>query len=213
MRKLVILLTLVLALFSVSAFATTQDFNAFGTGTGLGFGQAENLGYTSLAFPDFTLNTIAYTLQLDAPGYFGASAYELLGNGNNGQGTDLTIDFNAAQNNFGIGLRDFLGYGGTDIVTVYGADDTTVLATYSLALNGSIITFTDNGESAPIGAVNLSQISGEQWSGILQCVSYGPGPGTGSCTPATSTPEPGSLALFGTGVLGLAGMIRRRLSL
>lgn len=33
----------------------------------------------------------------------------------------------------------------------------------------------------------------------------------GSVTPVSATPEPSSFALFGTGILGVAGMVRRRL--
>jgi hypothetical protein len=192
-----VLVLLALALSGVALSATTQDFNDYGASTGLGFGQAENLGFFTLAFPGFTLVAGGSTgLQLDAPQYFGAVNYELLSNGG-----DLTIDFATTQNAFSIDLRDFSGFGGIDTVTVYGADDVTVLNTYSVALDGTIITFSDPGENAPIGAVNLSVISGENWSGILQSVTYD----------ITATPEPGSFALLGAGLLGLAGLARRKL--
>jgi hypothetical protein len=201
MRKFVVLLLLsfALALSSVSMCATTQDFNAYGVASGLGAGQAEDLGIFSLAFPGFTLTAGGSTgLQLDAPGYFGALNYELLTNGG-----DLTIAFAANQNAFSIDLRDFTTYGGTDTITVYGADDVTVLNTYFVNLNGTIATFSDAGESAPIGAVNLSIVNGENWSGILQSVTYNGG----------TTPEPGTLVLFGSSVLGLAGLARRKMNL
>lgn len=198
MKKLGVLLSLslMLALSGTAAFATTQDFNAYGISTGLGFGQAENLGFTTLAFPDFTLSTNAPTLQLDAPGYFGALNYELLGNGG-----DLTITFNAAQPNFSIDLRDFAGFGGTDTIKVYGTDHVTLLNAYSVSLNGTIQTFSDAGENAAIGAVNLSVISSENWSGILQSVTYN----------GTTTPEPGTFLMMGSGLVGLAGVLRRKL--
>ena len=198
MKRFIVALTFVLAAFSVSAFADTQNFNAYGAGTGLGLGEAEWIGASSLAFPAFTLNTTgANGLQLDAPGYFGATNYELLGE------DSLNIDFNVAQSAFAIDVRDFSGYGGMDTITVYGANDTTVLNTYNITLNGSIITFTDSGESAPIGAVSLSDVGGEYWTGILQSVSYG----------TVVTPEPGTLSLLGFGVLGLAGLARRKMNL
>jgi hypothetical protein len=200
MRKLAVLLMLLFALMlsSVAMFATTQDFNAYGISTGLCCGGAENLGLNSLAFPGFTLSTDGIALQLDSPGYFGAVNYELLGNGG-----ALTIAFAATQSAFSIDLRDFGGYGGTDAITVFAADHVTVLNTYFLNLNGTVATFSDAGESAPIGAVNLSVINGEGWSGILQSVTYTAG----------TTPEPGTLVLFGSSVLGLAGLARRKMNL
>jgi hypothetical protein len=84
------------------------------------------------------------------------------------------------------------------MITVFGADDTAVLSTYAVALNKSIITSIASSETAPFGAVNLSEISGEYRTGILQSVTF-------------STPEPAWLSLLGIGVLALAGMLRRKL--
>ena len=156
----------------------------------------------SVAFPGFTLYSTGL-VQLDSPAFDGATNYELLGN----QG-DLTIAFTVPQNSFSISLRDFLYLpggapaGGLEMITVFGADHTTVLSSYAVGLNKSIITSTDSSESAPIGAVNLSEISGELWTGILQSVTFS--------TPDPS-PEPASLSLLGIGVLALAGMLRRKL--
>ena len=195
MKKLVLAFTFTVLLGNTPAFADTQTFNAYGAKTDSGKA-ALNVG-TSLAFPGFTLDTSGFSLQLDPPGWFGAPNYELLGN----QG-DLTIDFTVPQSSFSIRLRDFKGFGGTETITVFGVDDTTVLSTYTVGMDGSITTSTDSGESAPIGAVNLAEISGQFWTGALQSVTFS--------TP-DPTPEPASLSLLAIGVLGLAGMMRRKL--
>jgi hypothetical protein len=201
MKKFVLALTFMVVLGNERAFAdTTQTFNAYGAAI-LPMQGAAIIDGTSVAFPGFTLYAAGGSVQLDSPGYFGATNYEMLGD----QG-DLTIDFTVPQNSFSISLRNFAGFpGGLDMITVFGADDTTVLATYSVWLDASIFTSTDAGESAPIGAVNLAMISDrEPWTGILQSVTY---------STSASTPEPASLSLLGIGaigVLGLAGMLRRK---
>jgi hypothetical protein len=147
---------------------------------------------------------VVYTtglVQLDSPEFDGATNYELLGN----QGD---LRFHCPQNSFSISLRDFAYLPGErlpgdfQMITVFGADDTTVLSTHAVGLNKSMITSTDSSESAPIGAVNLSEISGGFWTGILQSVTLS--------TPHP-TPESASLSLLGNGVLALAGMVRRKL--
>jgi hypothetical protein len=195
MKKLVLALSVAGMLSSLPMFAATQNFNAYGISTGLCCGSAEILTVTSIAFPGFTLSS-ANALQLDAPGYYGAPNYELLSGG-----APLVIDFAATQSSFAIDLRDFDGYGGPETITVFGADDTTVLNTYGLTTSGAVVNFSDSGESAPIGAVELSVVGGEGWSGILQDVTYG----------NTVTPEPSSFLLLGSGLLGAFGAIRRRI--
>jgi hypothetical protein len=197
MKKFVLALTFMVLLGNARAFAdTTQTFNAYGAALLPNQGAA-TLDGSSVAFPGFTLYTNG-VLQLDSPGYYGATNYELLA-----VGGDLTIDFTVPQNSFSIGLRAFRGFGGDEMITVFAADDTTVLATYSVGLDASIFTSTDSGESAPIGAVTLSDFSSTYpWTGALQSVTFS------SLDPA---PEPGSLSLLGVGVLGLAGMLRRKL--
>ena len=192
MRTFLLRSVATLALFGISLCAATVDFNAFGAASGLTDGNAEWLGTNSLVFPGFTLSATGQ-LQLDAPGYYGATNYELVGTG------ALTITFDFSQSSFSTDVRDFSGYGGIDTIWVYGSDGTTLLNTYTVPLDGSIITFTDSGESAPIGTVTFSNVSGEEWSGILQSVTYG----------TTAIPEPASMALVGLGLLG-AGIIRRR---
>jgi hypothetical protein len=196
MKKFVLALTFMVLLGNARAFAdTTQTFNAYGAALLPNQGAAI-LDGSSVAFPGFTLYTNG-VLQLDSPGYYGATNYELLA-----VGGDLTIDFTVPQNSFSIGLRAFRGFGGDEMITVFAADDITILATYSVGLDASIFTSTDSGESAPIGAVTLSDFSTHPWTGALQSVTFS------SPDPA---PEPGSLSLLGVGVLGLAGMLRRNL--
>jgi hypothetical protein len=201
MKKFVLALTFTVLLGNARALADTQTFNAYGASILPEQGVPMNIA-PSVAFPGFTLYSTGL-VQLDSPAFDGATNYELLGN----QG-DLTIAFTVPQNSFSISLRDFLYLpggapaGGLEMITVFGADDTTVLSSYAVGLNKSIITSTDSSESAPIGAVNLSEISGELWTGILQSVTFS--------TP-DPTPEPASLSLLGIGVLALAGMVRRKL--
>jgi len=201
MKKFVLALTFTVLLGNARALADTQTFNAYGASILPEQGVPMNIA-PSVAFPGFTLYSTGL-VQLDSPAFDGATNYELLGN----QG-DLTIAFTVPQNSFSISLRDFLYLpggapaGGLEMITVFGADHTTVLSSYAVGLNKSIITSTDSSESAPIGAVNLSEISGELWTGILQGVTFS--------TP-DPTPEPASLSLLGIGVLALAGMVRRKL--
>ena len=85
--------------------------------------------------------------------------------------------------------------------------------TYWLNLNNAVVNTGDpiywDENSGPSSASqnSLGTIPSESFTLL-----GGSGPGPGSTGPgATSTPEPSSIMLFGSGILGLAGVLRRKL--
>jgi len=198
-KKLITAVAFAFVLASVPAFSTTLNFNSYGASVFPGSGDAECTDQSSIAFPGLTLINPS---QLDQPGYYGAVNYEFVA-GCSGHFAPMTIDFDSGQSAFGLALRDFSGYGGNMTLTVYATNDTTVLDTYNVTFptNGSIVNFFDSGESAQIGAVSLGAVGLDSWSGILNSVTYN----------TTTIPEPGTLVLLGTGLIGLAGSRKRKL--
>jgi len=102
----------------------------------------------------------------------------------------------------------------TGSVTVYDGPDATgsVLATLFLDLNGSycdgILPYTC---WTPIGVSFAGTAMSVDFSGTPNYIAFS-NVTLGSATPG-NVPEPGSLVLFGTGALGMAGAIRRKLNL
>lgn len=92
------------------------------------------------------------------------------------------------------------GFSGTGDVTwygfVYGSD-------IDWSSNSQLVTFS-NGSTATVNLANVDGIL--DWKGqIVDCMSINVDPSSPS-----PTPEPTSLALLGTGILGLAGAARRK---
>ena len=117
----------------------------------------------------------------------------------------------------GVGTYLITGVSGTtDGVTITG-----VLPPKSFAGNDNVLQ-----EPGPVldsfgvsyGLANGDAINLYTFRGIDSATLYDPSAGTFVTTAGTihitasAIPEPGTLAMFGTGVLGFAGMIRRRLT-
>jgi hypothetical protein len=123
--------------------------------------------------------------------------------------TDLTANWN---------FQDFLGGGNTETWFAYVNGIAVAHATLpDDSFNGDILNVS--------GTVNFAGIApvagGYQVELVLQntvpfgggSVAWLDGGITGLSYNSSTTPEPGSMVLFGSGVIGLAGLLRRKLSL
>ncbi len=123
--------------------------------------------------------------------------------------TDLTANWN---------FQDFLGNGNTETWFVYVNGIAVAQAILpDDAYNGDILNVSGTVNFAGIAPVS----GGYQVELVLQntvplgggSVSWLDGGLTGLSYNTSTTPEPGSMMLFGSGVIGLAGLLRRKLSL
>jgi len=135
--------------------------------------------------------------QWNGAGYFGSPSKEILSNARNGP--PVSIDFASAVGAFGLDLRAFVGFPATATMTVYGADDVTVIGVISgIGLVGTPV-FAGWEDSSGIGLFQVTQV-GQAWSPVVDNLEYGGA--------AAVIPEPASLLLVGTGLVAAA---RRRL--
>jgi hypothetical protein len=140
----------------------------------------------------FTFNS-GFNLQWNGANYYGSPSREILSNQN-----PLQITFAVAAKAFGVDLRAYAGYPATATVTVYAADNTTVLSTIpnlTLATSGVPIFFGYQSASG-IGRVVLTN-SGQSWSPIIDNLTF------------SVIPEPPPHVLLGGGLV-IVAMTRRQ---
>ena len=187
---------------AIGGVGTVETFQSLGSST-FGFGCTGNAlsASASCGVPTSGLQSgVAFTssaFQLDGPGYYGSPSTELLSNSG-----VLGINFAGSVNAVGLDLRAFSGYGANATITVFGADDATVLATisnFNLGASGAPVFFGYE-STAGIGSLSLSQGS-YSWSPLVDNVEWG--------NTTSAVPEPTSIALIGLS-LGLFAMTRRK---
>ena len=188
----------------LGASEVTENFEAFsiapGGSTFLGI-TSLNAGTTTLGQgPGLVVPGVQFgsptNLQWNGAGYFGQPSKDILGY------NPLAINFAIPTNAFGLDLLAFKGYPETATVTIYGADDISEIAKISgigLPSSASPIFF-GYSDNSGIGKVLLEQ-QPDRWSPIIDNLSFG--------TP-TPIPEPATMLLLGSGLIGLGVYWRKK---
>ena len=154
---------------------------------------------TALVTSTFLTTTNPNGLGSTSAGYFGPAE-------------SLTILFSAPITAFALDINSFANHDGDYVVVANDGSASVVKSLYDVFPNnatGQFIGFTD---SASFSSITLSSLfdsaAGRQFSYTVDTLVYG----QATALAVSATPEPGSLWMLGTGVLGIAGLVRRRMA-
>lgn len=160
---------------------------------------SSNISYygfgSGLVVPGVTFSSIGGVLQWNSEGYFGQPSKDI-----NSSSTTLQINFTAPTPAFGLDLLVFAGFGDDANVSVYGADDATLLASFSgISLSDpSSPVFFGYQDASGIGMVQI-QGTDHSWSPLIDNLTF------------AVVPEPSATALLAL-AFSLAAMgVRQRM--
>jgi hypothetical protein len=163
-------------------YIVSDTFTAGGSTTGFQFGTWE--------FPGDTMLTVDWSITTAENG--GSTI---------GSGTASVTDKFISTNQFGYNI---------DLITVSGLNVATTSGTYWLNLQNAVISsgdpvFWDENSGVGCGGSGCPSSASESAVGTIPSEAFTINSGSGT------VPEPSSIMLFGSGILGLAGLLRRKL--
>lgn len=196
---------------SLGAAASTEDFESW-TGSALTAPDFDTLDSSTILGgqgPGIVNDGLLFTadpgpagfsfLQLDRSGFYNVPSGSLLA-----VGQGLIIDFQDFVTDAGFDFFEFDGSADTATITVFGADDTTLLYTSGLlsAPNAPASNFFGYQDLSGIGKIEISSTN-RPFSPLIDNLTYG--------STVAPVPEPSTMALIAIGA-GLAGVnaLRRR---
>lgn len=238
MKKTVAATVVCLALFTVPAFAGLVVVGSpadVGTGNSYPFGSAYDGEYQQVYNSGQFSGTITitdlefYNTQVD----FGATAMNS-GNWTIGLGTTAT-DWNTLNSQMSLNGATATVFSG-NLSQPWAFGDTLIINlttpfTYNPGSGNLLMDIVVSGATAPGGSIffdtngyNNGGFNGNTFMGRVYCpggincggfgaVNGGYGLVTGFSYSTTVTPEPGTLALFGSGLVGLIGVVRRKINM
>jgi hypothetical protein len=183
----------------LGAGAVNENFETYAISSGFALlggstdsTSTENGQGPGLVVPGIVLSTTTGNVIWQANGFYSMPT-KTIGTDVSG---DLTVDFTTSVNAFGVDLLNYGGYPSTYNVTIFGADDTTVLASglglsFPSAVTPQFFGFENAGG---IGSFRVDRLTG--FGPVIDNLEFG----------SAKVPEPGSLVLVLT---GLAAMVRR----